>query len=165
VTKNVGGKTSNLNWQTDSIWLVYDPDPKDVDMRYKASEWAALTAEKKTIAYEGAKAQALKLLLASADGGMVNATTKANLKKEVTLDQFVQQRAGEWQFTWNEINGRQWQFTIDMDKPLAESWQEPHVGWEVKLITAGANHAKKPYGAFAKQQGHVWMNDVPEFRQ
>ncbi|MBI1397495.1 MAG: hypothetical protein GC151_16100 [Betaproteobacteria bacterium] len=156
---------TDIAWTDDNVWLVYQADPKDTDMRMKNEEWASLSGAKKTEVYDRAKSAARDKIIAAVEGSMVNKTGKTKLKQEVVLAQFAQTRTGEWQMRWNEINDREWQFTIDMDKPLAESWQEPHVGWEAKLIAAGANNGGKAYEGFAKQQGHIWLNDVPEYRQ
>jgi hypothetical protein len=165
VTNDKDSKTSWLDWKTDAIWHVLAGDTKDTDSRRSATEWGNLTPQKKTQAYDAAKAEALRLLLLAAEPAMVNKTTASKLKKDVVLASFVKQRVGEWQMAWTEINDRTWQFTIDMDKPEADSWQEPHVGWEVKQINAGANNGGKAYEPYKKQQGHVWMNEVPEYRQ
>lgn len=164
---------TDIKWTDEKVWLMYAADEKDVDMRVDNDAWAKLTPQKQAKIIEDAKAQALKKILEFASPGMINQTTRSKLKKEVTIDAFQKARAGEWQTAWSETEdgtgksqakARKWQFTIDMDKPLATSWQEPHVGWEIKLIDAGANGSGKPYEDFAKQQGHVWLNDVPEFR-
>ena len=157
-------KTSNISWQTDKIWLEYEDSPKDTDKRLHIDTWAAMDPVQKTAVYNNAKELALGKIKSAIEGYMINTTVYKKLKKDLTVAMFIQIRAGEWQYTYEEKDGRIWQFTIDMDKPLETSWQEPHVGWEVKLMEAGANHAGKKHLDFPKQQGHIWLNDVPEFR-
>ncbi len=171
--KDAKGKTSNINWEHDKVWLVYGEDDKDVDMRMETGAWDDV--EDKDAVYAKAKTHAIGKIVKFAEGGMINPTNKRRLKEAVVIGAFNPVKTGEWNMTWNETEdgdgsskskakARKWKFTIDMDKPLATSWQEPHVGWEVKLIDPGANGSGKPYEGFAKQQGHVWLNDVPEFR-
>lgn len=169
--KDAKGKTSNINWKHDEVWLVYGQDDKDVDMRMDTRSWDDV--DDKDAVYAKAKAQAIGKIVKFAESGMINQTNKRRLKEAVVIGAFNAVKTGEWNMTWNETEdgggssrakARKWQFTIDMDKPLETSWQEPHVGWEIKLIDPGANGSGKAYENFAKQQGHVWLNDVPEFR-
>jgi len=159
---------SAKNWKNDPIWLEYAADAKDTDMRQPDAQWTSLTKQQKTAIYFQAKTQAVTHIKASASPGMLNTANRGGLNNNLTLGFFSKIKKGEWQATWEEpnSNGRKWQFTIDMDDPLETSWQAAHVGWEVKLLNRGANNAVPPvaYAAFAKQQGHVWLNDVPEAR-
>jgi len=162
--KQSNNTTHNRNWQNDDIWIVYAADAKDIDRRQSGPAWDLLTKSQKTTIYDNAKNDALALIKASVKPGMLNATNRGNIDNHLTLRSFNKERKGEWKATWEEAGGRKWQFTIDMDKPEETSWQEPHVGWEVKLLQRGKNHADVPYENFAKEQGHIWLNDVPEAR-
>jgi hypothetical protein len=159
------GRQSHANWKTNAIWLVYAADAKDTDQRVPRGEWAGYSKDRKQRAYDAAKDEALVKIKASAAQGMKNETNRTHLR-HLTLGFFNRAGKGEWTCRWEEANtiDRVWQFTIDMDRPLETSWQEPHVGWEVKLVSAGTDNNGRKLAAFDKQQGHVWLNDVPEAR-
>jgi hypothetical protein len=160
------GRTSHANWKTDAIWLVYEADAKDTDSRLPRGAWDRLSKGQKQQIYDAARAEALVKIKASAAPGMKNTTNRTLLRNNLTLGFFSREGKGQWTCRWEEPNtdGRVWQFTIDMDRPLETSWQEPHVGWEVKLVSAGRDNNGGDLEGFSKEQGHVWLNDVPEAR-
>ena len=63
----------------------------------------------------------------------------------------------EWSCAWREGGRRTWHFVIDVDNPLPDSTQEPHVGWTVSA--SPGTHAGVP-NVF----GHVWLDHVPVYR-
>ncbi|HYG50820.1 MAG TPA: DUF4157 domain-containing protein [Flavobacteriales bacterium] len=166
ITIQSGPTTHNLNWKNDNIWIERPANALDIDRRQDHNAWAGLTKVQKKAEYDTAKQHALNLLKAYVTLGMLNATNRNNLNLHLTLANFNKVKKGEWVNYWEEpdSNGRKWKLTIDMDDPLETSDQEPHVGWEVKLENRGTNHANVPYANYAKGQGHVWLNEVPEHR-
>jgi hypothetical protein len=79
----------------------------------------------------------------------------------VTINDPHNGQPAEWQATWvqNGKSGRTWTLVIDMDRPLPESDQEPHVGW-----TLSATSTKRGYDQ-PNVFGHVWVDNVPASRQ
>jgi hypothetical protein len=166
LTIQSGPTTHNLDWKTDAIWHERAANNLDTDSRMDHGTWSGQTKAQKKTVYDTAKTDALTLLKAYIQPGMLNATNRNNLNNHLTLANFNKLGKGEWVCYWEEpdSNGRKWKLTIDMDDPLETSHQEPHVGWEVKLENRGTNHVGVQYPNYAKGQGHVWLNDVPEHR-
>jgi hypothetical protein len=167
IRKDSDNRQSNVDWKRDNIWLIYPADPKDTDMRQGEAAWAGLSKPAKVAIYNNAKAAAVGKIKDAAAVGMLNSTNKQALINGLTWTMFNKVRKGEWTSYWEEpgSGGRKWKFTIDMDQPLETSWQEPHVGWEVKLEDRGVNGVGTKHPDFSKAQGHIWLNAVPEFRK
>jgi hypothetical protein len=145
-----------IPWAKGKFKIVRPNTDKDFDMRGRG------------IAGNTQKQKALDMMKAwiKNQAGWV----QANLRplQDLTLANFVvtQNDASvglpcEWQATWTQTGqaGRTWTLVIDMDRPLAESIQEPHVGW-----TLSATSTKKGL-AVTNQFGHIWVDDVPASRQ
>jgi hypothetical protein len=159
-----GATTHNKNWKNDAIWIERAVSPLDTDRRQEQGAWALLTKGQKSAIYTGAKNDAVTLIKNYVVNGMINQTNKNNLTTNLKFSFFNKKKKGEWVCEWSEPGERKWQLTIDMDDPLETSDQEPHVGWEVKLISPGKNGVGEAYESYAKGQGHVWLNEVPEAR-
>lgn len=165
--KGNNNMTLNLDWKKAEIWLVYKDDPKDKDLRMARTDWNGMDKETKQQRYKQAKAEALTKIKKSVKSSMINTTNSEALERNLRFEMFNKGRRGEWICKWEEgkvvdntkEDTRTWQFTIDMDEPEETSSQEPHVGWEVQLLSPGKNKLK-----FPKQQGHIWLNAVPEAR-
>jgi hypothetical protein len=71
-------------------------------------------------------------------------------------------QAAEWECTWVEglpdHMRRRWKFVIDVDNPLPDKDQEPHVGWTVSAQAGTVEGINNVYG-------HVWLDHVPVSRQ
>jgi hypothetical protein len=162
--KKSDARISNRNWKNDNIWLVRDANVLDTDRRIEEGAWTATNKSGKAAAYAAAKSDAVDLIKAYLQNGMLNATNWNTLNANLSIKQFNKVRKGEWRTFWEEGGGRKWQLTIDMDNPEEKSDQEPHVGWEVKLIDRGKKGNGDAQPDYAKGQGHVWLNEVPEWR-
>lgn len=160
-------QTTHVNWKNDKIWMVRTADAKDKDRRINEATWAGKSKNEKKQVYEAAKQDAVDLIKTYVKPGMINQTNKTALQNNLKWTHFEKKKKGEWVCVWEEPTeggGRKWQFTIDMDKPLDTSDQEPHVGWEVKLLSPGKKGNGDDHLGWDKGQGHVWLNEVPEWR-
>jgi len=158
----VGGKGNakefrTIAWETDEFTIVRPNSDVDYDMR------EALENADNPI-FDRAKAKALELLKDYViSAGDLKRQQQERLK-QVTVASFQRTRVGEWRHDWVEGDAsnpnRDWVFTLDADKPEADSDQEPHVGW-----TAEAPKSyKKLSPVVTKRSGHIWVKEVAEFR-
>lgn len=177
--------TVHLQWATANFTIIRANTAQDHDLRqddlgaaipvdaYDAPFVFLSRRESQVNArFQQAKAQALVMIKATA-APHVGAAYVGGLNA-LTLDDFTTTQTGrtligpsatqaaEWQCNWIEGNlpnfRRRWKFVIDVDNPLPDSAQDPHVGWTVSA-EAGTQ------GAVANVFGHVWLDYVPVSRQ
>jgi len=158
--KSTGGKKtkqSSIPWATSTFTIVRPNSEKDYDMRGRG------------VAGDPERQKALDMMKAwiksDKDGWVPANVIPLNA---LALTDFAVSKtdasvnlACEWTTTWVQSgkSGRTWTLVIDMDRPLAESTQEPHVGWTLSAVST-----KKGYEV-RNQFGHVWVDDVPASRQ
>jgi len=157
--KDSGGKTRNMNWQTEVFTLHRPNTENDYDMRGQGSGAGVITAAKEK-ALEMMKAYILEhgKPVSTPNKFTLNALTVASFAATATKDPVNGQDA-EWDCTWAQGKTRTWTLVIDMDRPLSTSTQDPHVGW-----TLSATAPKKGFEV-RNVFGHVWVDDVPASRQ
>lgn len=105
-------------------------------------------------------AKACLLRLSGAEQRVVDAEIVLTNFRPVQGREFATgwQEPAEWVYEWTAPNRRKWKLTIDSDRPLAESSQEPHVGWT--LYSPAQDGMPMIRNVF----GHVWLDDVPVWR-
>jgi hypothetical protein len=178
ISRQNGKKTEvrTITWADADYWILRDAGQgHDFDMRRKdedepdAAESRSRWTRARDKALEMIKAYAAEHVLAEAKPALeAIAVTDFTGSKPTTNTDAGAQEFSEWSLEWIEKSSRagarmrrKWKFTLDTDKPLATSDQEPHVGWEAKVLEKASG------GKIAdvdRALGHVWLDDVPVWR-
>jgi hypothetical protein len=146
----------SIDWASADFTILRDNTDLDHDMR-----GAKGTAQEN---FDLAKAKALDMIKAKViSAGSLKSQQQTRLK-QVRLEDFQVVKTAEWSLSWNEGSDdrpvREWKFTIDADNPLADSDQEPHVGWTAEGHKS--HHHLSP--VVPKATGHIWLKEVTEWR-
>jgi hypothetical protein len=154
---NKGKEIKSIDWASTDFTIIRANTDLDYDMRNATGPNAG-------VIFESARAKALEMLKEKVQSAGNLKKQQLDRLKKVALTDFVKVKAGEWTMNWIEglenHPAREWKFTIDADNPLADSDQEPHVGWTAEAPIS--HHPMSP--VVSKATGHIWLKQVTEWR-